>query len=643
MRSRSELTQLRSQAGSEDRFCPTFVAVSHRCLRHQLEKMRSKTTALIWLTGTILLLAGCDRPSDGNSKAPATAATFNAPTPATSQSDRTANHASTLAMGSAGSSQLAITTPSSAEIAVPEPDWSIAEPAVQARLREYRAAFDRMMTTNTAPAARAELWGRLGLFYFAYQFPATAAACYTNAVFHAPADHRSWYGLAECRFEEDALDGAVAAMQLALHQMRGTTNATLADQNSARRFLGDTFERLGRLPEALEQFQSVLVNEPGDLYSLVKAGQLHSLTGGGLGAVHYLESALRRAPRNRTIRSLLAQEYHRTGLTNEAQRLAQPLETGTPESSSLVRPDPWRRAAAALVESPAMFIRRGNQLAQRGQPLRAITAYEAALRLEPTNTAAAINLSTAMMTARRPADARRILEEIAAHGVPSDELRYNLAMAKAATGATKEALEAVQQWRKEQPENLLALQLEATVRQALGDLPASLAALQEYLRIKPGTAPIIVRLARLQVRTGQPAAARETLETAMQQKTNNPALRHELARLLALNPQAEVRDPARAVELMRPLMSVRSSLPQIETLILALHAAGEKDAAAERFQRLTNSLAKQTNTVLVARLEQLGTVLTSPKAVQEPWPFALNARASNPEDAGDEVLPAPTP
>jgi tetratricopeptide (TPR) repeat protein len=584
------------------------------------------------------LLAGCDRPRrDG-----ATTADSNAPIVAATHRPTDTSLADLIPETDV-IPRATPTAPVTSEVAVPEPDSSTVEPVAQTKLKEFRTRFDQAITTNPAPAVRAEAWGLLGMAYFAYEFPAAAAACFTNAVFHTPADHRAWYGLAECRFEEDDFAGAVTAMQTALQQMQGATNATRADQNSARRFLGDSLERLGRVPEAIEQFQIVLQSEPRDLYSLVKAGQLHSLSGGGLGAVHFLESALKRAPKNQTIRSLLAQEYRRSGMTNAPPPTATPLDQGTPQASPVVRPDPWRRAAAGLVESPTVFVRRGNQFARRGQPLRAIAAYESALRLEPTNNTAAINLTSALLSTRRADDARRVVEEVAARGDNSEELRYNLALARVATGATNEAMAVVQQWRRDRPDEPLALQLEATIREKSGDLSGAQRALEQYLALKPGAAPMAVRLARLQARTGNPAAARSTLQTALDQSPGNPPLQYELARLLALNPRAEIRDPARAVELMRPLMSARPGLPQLETMILALHAAGDKDAAAERFQRLTNSMAKRTNAVVVARLERLGAALASPTPVQEPWPFALNARTPDPEDAATDDAPAKTP
>jgi tetratricopeptide (TPR) repeat protein len=582
---------------------------------------RPRTVLPLVLSAIITLVAGCDSSPDRPMAAVAPAS-GNAP----SAGGRAAG--ATLTAG---------------EIAVPQPDATTAEPAVQTRLRERRMAFDASLATNTAPTRRAEAWGQLGLFYFAYQFSAHAASCFTNAVFHAPADHRAWYGLAECLAEDDHYEDAITAMETALRQMDGVPTATLADQNSARRFLGDALERLGRIPEALLQFETVLVFDRNDTYSQARAGQLHALNGGGAAALEYLENAQRRAPKNQTLRSLLAQEYRRNGQPERAAALNSTLQPGAAQASPLVRPDPWRHFAAGLVESPTMLVRRANRLAQRGQPLKAVAAYEAALRLDPTNNAAGINLANTLLAARRPLEARRVIEEVAARGDTSEELRYNLAAIRGVTGATNEAMQVVEQWRRERPNEPLALQLESVVREQAGDLAGARVALERYLTLKPGAAPMAVRLARLQARIGNPAAARSTLQTALAQAPGNPPLQHELARLLALNPQADIRDPARAVELLRPLLSAKPGLPQIETVILALHASGDREAAADRFTRLTHSLAKRTNAGLVARLERLRAVLASPKPVEEPWPFALNAGPLDPEEPDANKLPTKTP
>ncbi len=587
-----------------------------------------------WLTAALaassLFLAGCDSSSQPPATAAAGAGASNSP----------AAEIPPPAIAGGRSPVAALTA---REIEVPEPDFTTAEPAVQDRLRQRRAAFDQSLATNTAPVPRAEAWGQLGLFYFAYQYPGTAAACFTNAVFLTPTDHRAWYGLAECRVEDDDYEGAIAAMETALRQMEGVASATFADQNSARQFLGDALERLGRIPEALLQFETVLVLDKNDFYAQAKAGQLKALSGSGADAIEYLESAQRRAPKNQTLRSLLAQEYRRAGRTNEAAALNAGLNQGTAQAAPLVRPDPWRRFAAGLVESPTMLVRRANRFAKAGRPLKAIAAYEAALRLDPTNSTAAINLTSALMSANRPADARRIIEEVAARGDNGEELRYNLALARAATGATNEALEVIDKWRRDRPDEPLALQLEGIVRGQLGDLAGAQGALEKYLQLKPGTAPVAVQLSGLQLRTGQPEAARKTLEDAFQLSPQVPLLRHQLARLLALNSREAVRDPRQAVELMKPLVAGKPGLPQIETMILALNSSGDAAGARQRFTQLTNAFAQRTNALLVARIARLGATLTSTKPVYEPWPFALNSGATNTDDATPDETPGKAP
>lgn len=582
------------------------------------------------LAACFLFLAGCDSSSEGPASASAVAGSANAP-------------AAEMPPPAVAGGPPPVVVPTPGEVAVPEPDFTTAEPAVQELLRQRRVAFDQSLLTNTAPVPRAEAWGQLGVFYFAYQFPGTAAACFTNSVFLTPADHRAWYGLAECRLEDDDYEGAIVAMETALRRMEGVASATFADQNSARQFLGDALERLGRIPEALLQFETVLVLDKNDLYAQAKAGQLKALTGNGPDAIEYLESAHRRAPKNQTLRSLLAQEYRRAGRTNQAAALIADLNQGAAQAAPLVRPDPWRRFAADLVESPTMLVRRANRFAKAGRPRKAIAAYEAALRLDPTNNTAAINLASALLSVRRPAEARRIIEEVAARGDASEELRYNLALARVATGATNEALAVTELWRRERPDEPMTLRLEGQVRQRIGDLAGAQTAFGEYLRLKPGTIPVALQLARLQARSGKFAEARQTLEDGLQLTPNHPALSFELARLLALNPLGGVRDPVRAVELLTPLMTRKPALPQIETMILALHASGDRSAATERFKRLTNSVAIRTNAVLATRMERLGAVLASSRPVEEPWPFALNARGSTPEETNADEFPAKTP
>src|SRR5687767_621484 len=188
------------------------------------------------------------------------------------------------------------------------PDVSTSEAAVQTHIRDMRTSLDLANSTKASPSQRAAAWSELGRVYFAYEFYAAAAGCFTNALALQPANGQFWYALAESRFENAELSDAVIAMQEAVKR---TANQEALDHCS--RFLGDAYERLGQTGEARREFEAVVARQPQDSYSWFKIGRLAAQTGDSAGAVTALENAFKLAPGRREITALLAQENRKLG------------------------------------------------------------------------------------------------------------------------------------------------------------------------------------------------------------------------------------------------------------------------------------------------------------------------------------------
>jgi tetratricopeptide (TPR) repeat protein len=108
-----------------------------------------------------------------------------------------------------------------------------------------------------------------------------------------------------------------------------------------------------------------------------------------------------------------------------------------------------------------------------------------------------------------------------------------------------------------------------------------------------GEAMTLVRLERY-------AEARDSLITAMRIHPNQPAFRHALARVFAAAPDDEVRDGARAWELVKVLPDGHEHPAVFETMAMALAELGHFDLAVD-WQRLAMSAAARAGRPDVAQ------------------------------------------
>jgi tetratricopeptide (TPR) repeat protein len=130
------------------------------------------------------------------------------------------------------------------------------------------------------------------------------------------------------------------------------------------------------------------------------------------------------------------------------------------------------------------------------------------------------------------------------------------------------------------PDSVEARLLLAEAQGRAGDFDTAIATLRETLRMHPNSGLARLELGETLMEAGRPREARDELERALR-RASPPAETHEvLAWLLATSADAEVRDPARALELARTAVATANTWKGRRSLAAALASAGEWDAAA---------------------------------------------------------------
>jgi len=504
-------------------------------------------------------------------------------------------------------------------VSLTHPDVSTSESGVQAHIRETRLALDDTISTNAPVAVRAEAWAQLGRVYFAYEFYSAAAGCFTNAVALRPTNGQFWYGIAESRFENTEIDGAISAMNEA---MRRTSAAE--ELNHCRRFLGDAFERLGRTDDARREFEAVIAQQPQDVYSLIKVGRLAAQTGDSARAVSALETALKLAPHRREIIALLAQENRKLGRNEAADALSRTLQTAdaTRKTAELVRPDPWRNSAKALNRSSVSLHGRGVAAMNAGYFKQAVDAFEAALRAEPKHVPTRVSLAFCRLELGEVIPAGDLFLNVLNEEPANESARKGLALALARSGRASDAVRFCTMWQTEKPTESLAVRTEAEVRMIGRDYSGATAAYQRLTNMEPSDVVGPMGLAMAQAGQGLHMEARATLESAATKLQGRSEIIHTLARLLSTSSQDKVRNPRRALELTEGLTRIDATVVVWETRALALAENGRWEEASTVFRSALQRSGNAGGPGLARRLRKVGAALAARQPFREAWPFA---------------------
>jgi tetratricopeptide (TPR) repeat protein len=377
------------------------------------------------------------------------------------------------------------------------------------------------------------VWGFVGAWFFAILAPTSVvpgtiqmivehrmylplAAVITLAVLgiHAAVGRRSWMifavlalglGILTARRNEDYRS------ELAIWS---DTVAKRPDNPRARNGMALALDHVGRIPEAIQQFEAALRLTPGDVEVHDNLGVTLEHAGRIAEATQHYETALRLKPNFPEAHSNLGNALLRTGKVPEAIQQY--------EEALRLRPD-YAEAQYNL----------GGALDQAGQTAEAIRHFEAAVRLKPDYAAAYNNLGNLLHRVGRTPVAIEHYE--AALRIQPDfaTAHHNLGVAFEETGRRPEAIQQYEAALRIQPD-LVEAQNNLGVALCQSDrLPEAITHFKEALRLRPDYAEAHNNLGNALLQTGRMDEAIAEYEKVLQLRPDDATARGNLESIRA--------------------------------------------------------------------------------------------------------------
>jgi len=186
--------------------------------------------------------------------------------------------------------------------------------------------------------------------------------------------------------------------------------------------LGSVLSDRGRIPEAIENFETALRLEPNYTYAQMNLGAALGKIGRPQEAIPHFEAALRLEPHHPEARTNLGSALLVLGRNKEAVRQLEQAVAEFPHSA----------------EAHAVF---ALALNARGEAAAAIRELEAALKINPGQLATRYNLATILLEHGRAQDAIPHLVQVIRLKPEFADAHYNLALALQRLGRVPEAIE----------------------------------------------------------------------------------------------------------------------------------------------------------------------------------------------------------
>ncbi|HEV2828765.1 MAG TPA: tetratricopeptide repeat protein [Pyrinomonadaceae bacterium] len=253
---------------------------------------------------------------------------------------------------------------------------------------------------------------------------------------------------------------------------------------------------------AVASLDHVLQLEPNNFSALMERAEIRITAGDNEGAVADLKTAEPLAGGDTTRLSRLAADYDLAGKPHEAERIAkvaglsrpsQPSENGglkvvgTPEEIEAANSDDPETARKALegllVKNPdnALLLSRLGAAYRTVDPQRSLDFYKRAATIEPANADYATGYSSALVQARRFAEAASILRRVISTAPDNYVAHANLATALYELKQFAPALEEYGWLIKTKPDLTVAYYFIATAHDYLGEYPEALEAYEAFL------------------------------------------------------------------------------------------------------------------------------------------------------------------
>jgi tetratricopeptide (TPR) repeat protein len=232
----------------------------------------------------------------------------------------------------------------------------------------------------------------------------------------------------------------------------------------------------------------------------------------------------------------------------------------------------------------------GVNLAAMGRTEEAVAALEKAVELGPDRPGPRTSLGTVLCNRlHRYEEGMAHFERAIALAPDLPNGYYNLAAALQALGRSEEAISTVRRAIEADPKFANAYVLLGNLLAIGGDPEGAVAALRRALELSPRLPAVRLSLGAALTRVGDWRVAGEIYEALLDVRGPDrfrSSLRNNLAWLLLVRPEAELRDPGRALELAREAVALLPEEPTVRsTLGLALYRCGEIHEAVRVLER----------------------------------------------------------
>ena len=263
-------------------------------------------------------------------------------------------------------------------------------------------------------------------------------------------------------------------------------------------------------------------------------------------------------------------------------------------NSDILVPDPLGQELDMLLDNGLANELRGVRALEASDWKTAATYFQRGLSVTPDNTALRRSLQHKLGTALHlggntdaaTAQFEQVIAAAPRTGIDeaSAKAHYSLAVILMADGRHDAAIRHFEGAVAYQPSYVEARLALAEALRRTGQVRASLAHYDAALEADPAAPQAALGRAFALIRLGRHREARDRLEAAVQVHRQRPEFVHTLARLLAVAPDATVRDGERALALATELLKGTRTTEVGETLAMALAEVGDFDQAT-RVQR----------------------------------------------------------
>ncbi len=477
--------------------------------------------------------------------------------------------------------------------AAAEPDPSAVQPvplpdlAVGAASEELQDHIGRQHAAVAAgggevaaePGALGAAYGELGMLLLAGEYAAEAETAFRNARALAPRDRRWPYYLGHVYRNLGDPRRAAAAFEQA-RELEPNDLPTLT-------WLAEMQLQADEPSAARTMLEFALALEPDSAAVQYWLGRAAVAREDYFRAIQHFEEARALSPTSISINTALADAFRSIGETGAAevnlQRLRLAERAGVAlDAGIIVRPaDPLLDDVEGIVDSAAVYERRGLRAFARADYRRAAAQLRRGLELEPGNVALRQKLGTALAVRGDAAGAQEQFEQVIQRAPDHAQAHFSLGVLLEESVQPLQALARYTSAVRYNPGHAEArMRLARLLR--LSERPDdAMAQYERVMELDPAIFEAPFGYAMVLVSSRRWAEARDRLADDMRRYPGPPAFPIALARILAAAPDDRVRDGRRALEIMEQLPEEQQRVDLGETLAMALAENGRYREAVD--------------------------------------------------------------